>query len=103
MVKSGSCQDHGVVVGPLRGVAPPRPGSVPVVAPRWVADDTLRKALPHDESKVHLCGGEEMNDRNTANQVQRWIYMIKKKQNREEEDEEGTGGKEKNVSFEYFA
>lgn len=29
-------------------------GSVPVVAPRRVADDALRKALPHNKSKVHL-------------------------------------------------
>lgn len=73
VVKSRSCQDHGVVIGPLRGVAPPRPGSVPVVAPRWITDDTLWKALPHDESKVHLRGGE-IKDRNQANQVQGRTY-----------------------------
>lgn len=54
VVESCSCQDHGVVIGPLGGVAPPRPGRVPVVAPRWITNDTLRKALPHNESKVHL-------------------------------------------------
>lgn len=70
MVKSRSCQDHGVIVGPLRGVAPPRPGSVPVVAPRRITDDALWKALPHDESKVHLRGGE-MKGRN---QVQTRTY-----------------------------
>lgn len=73
MVKSRSCQDHGVVIGPLRGVAPPRPGSVPVVAPRWITNNTLWKALPHNKSKVHLRGGE-MKDGNHANQIQRWTY-----------------------------
>lgn len=77
VVKGRSCQDHGVVIGPLRGVAPPRPGSVPVVAPRRITDDALWKALPHDESKVHLRGGE-MKGRNRADQVRfQTIFCVK--------------------------
>lgn len=89
MVKSRSCQDHGVVVCPLRGVAPPRPGRVPVMAPRWITNDTLWKTLPYDKSKVHLRGGE-MKDRHQANRLQR---RTDKKQDGKGEKKEGTVGK----------
>ena len=58
MEESCSCEDHGVVVGPLGGVAPSGPGAVPVVAPRRVTYDTLGKTLPHDKGKIHLWGGQ---------------------------------------------
>lgn len=78
VVKSRSCQDHGVVICPLRGVAPPRPGRVPVMAPRWITDDALWKTLPYDESKVHLHGGE-MKDGHQANRLQRRTDMKRSK------------------------
>ena len=54
MVESCPRQDHGVVIGPFRGVAPAGPGTVPVVAPCGIADDALRKALPHGKGEIHL-------------------------------------------------
>lgn len=54
VVESCPRQDHGVVIGPFRGVAPAGPGTVPVVAPCGIADDALRKALPHRKGKIHL-------------------------------------------------
>lgn len=62
MVERCPRQDHGVVVGPLGGVAPAGPGAVPVVASGWITHDTLWKVLPHQEGKIHLGGrgrGEE--------------------------------------------
>lgn len=40
------------------------------MAPRWITHDALWKALPHNESKVHL-RGRKTKDRNQVNQVQR--------------------------------
>lgn len=54
VVERGPRQDHGVVVGPLGGVAPAGPGLVPVVAPGRVAHDPLGKTLPHGEGEIHL-------------------------------------------------
>lgn len=54
VVESGARKDHGVFIGPFGGVAPAGPGTVPVVAPRWITNDTLRKALPYNKGKIHL-------------------------------------------------
>lgn len=54
VVKSRPCEDHGVVIGPFRCVAPAGSGTVPVVAPCWITNDTLWKALPHNKGKIHL-------------------------------------------------
>lgn len=54
VVEGSSSQDDGVVVGPFRGVAPGVLQGIPEVAPGRVAHDSLRKAPPHQEGKVHL-------------------------------------------------
>lgn len=54
MVDGGSCQHHGVVVGPLGGVAPALLVAVPEMAAGRVAHDPLGETLPHGEGKVHL-------------------------------------------------
>lgn len=54
VVDGGSSQHHGVVVGPLGGVAPALLIAVPEVAAGRVAHDPLRETLPHGEGKVHL-------------------------------------------------
>lgn len=54
VVESCSCKDHGVVIGPLGGVAPARSGTVPVVTPCWITDNTLREILPYKKGKIHL-------------------------------------------------
>ena len=54
MVEGGSGQDDGVVVGPLRGVAPGALQGVPEVAPGRVAHDPLGETPPNQEGKVHL-------------------------------------------------
>lgn len=54
VVEGGPSQDDGVVVGPLRGVAPGALQRIPEVAPGRVAHDPLRETPPHQEGKVHL-------------------------------------------------
>lgn len=54
VVESRPCEDHGVVIGPFRCVAPAGSGTIPVVAPCWITNDTLWKALPHNKGKIHL-------------------------------------------------
>lgn len=54
VIESRPREDHGVVIGPLRGVAPAGSGTIPVVAPCWITNDTLWKALPHNKGKIHL-------------------------------------------------
>lgn len=54
VVKSCSCKDHGVLIGPLGSVAPAWSGTIPVVAPCWITNNTVRKTLPYSEGKVHL-------------------------------------------------
>ena len=54
MVKSCTGEHHGVVIGPLRGVAPVCPALVPEVVPGRVANQACREVSPHREGKVHL-------------------------------------------------
>lgn len=51
-------QHHGVVVCPLRRVAPPLFAAVPEVAAGWIANNAIWETLPHYEGKVHLSGEE---------------------------------------------
>lgn len=54
VVEGGSCQDHRVLIGPFRRVAPGVLQGVPEVASRRIADDAIWKTLPHQEGKIHL-------------------------------------------------
>lgn len=54
VVDGSSGQHHGVVVGPLGGVAPALLVAVPEVAAGRVAHNPLGETLPHGEGKVHL-------------------------------------------------
>lgn len=54
VVDGSSSQHHGVVVGPLGGVAPALLVAVPEVAAGRVAHNPLGETLPHGEGKVHL-------------------------------------------------
>lgn len=78
VVESCPRQDHGVVVGPFGGVAPAGSGAVPVVAPRRITNDTLRKTLPHDEGEIHL-----------------WEQRGQKEEEKRRGGEDGVGGRGK--------
>lgn len=54
VIKSCSCKDHGVLIGPLGSVAPAWSGTIPVVAPCWITNNTLWKTSPYSEGKIHL-------------------------------------------------
>lgn len=54
VVESSSSQHHGVVIGPLGGVAPALLVRVPEMAPCGVSHDPLWETLPNRKGKIHL-------------------------------------------------
>lgn len=54
VVDGGPSQHHRIIVGPFRCVAPTLLVAVPEVAASGVTYDSLWKALPDSEGKVHL-------------------------------------------------
>ena len=58
VVERSRGQDHGVLIGPARGVCPGLLLVVPVVGARGEAGDAVGIVAPHGEGEVDLVGGQ---------------------------------------------